>query len=232
MQSFQYRDGQPTLQLADGPERFDRVLITGSPRLLLRLAPTLAETDYGAQLRSLRSMGAVCAIFSLREQLMTDGTYWLSLPANSADKTRNEFPFLVLVEHTNFVDRAHFNGEHLVYCGDYIPSDHEYFQLSEEDLLARFRSTLVRVNPNFRPEWLRRSWLFRTPYAQPVPALHHSANIPSIETPLPGLYWVSMSQVYPWDRGTNYAIELARRAAALMLAAPAPIMADTNDEPL
>ena len=53
---------------------------------------------------------------------------------------------------------------------------------------------------------------------------------PDIGTPLPGLYWVSMSQVYPWDRGTNYAIELARRAAALMQAAPSPIMATTNDE--
>lgn len=232
VQSLQFQDGQPILQLNTGAEHFDRVLITGSPRLLLRLAPDLAETDYGVQLRSLRSMGAVCAIFSLREQLLTDGTYWLSLPAQSADKSQNEFPFLVLVEHTNFADRAHFNGEHLVYCGDYIPSDHEYFQLDEGELLTRFRDALVRVNPNFRAEWVRRSWLFRAPYAQPVPTLNHSVNIPDIQTPLPNLYWVSMSQVYPWDRGTNYAVELARRAADHMLRSSPPIMTDTVDEPL
>lgn len=29
-----------------------------------------------------------------------------------------------------------------------------------------------------------------------------------------------MSQVYPWDRGTNYAVELGRRAAQIMLARP------------
>jgi hypothetical protein len=27
-----------------------------------------------------------------------------------------------------------------------------------------------------------------------------------------------MSQVYPWDRGTNFAVEIGRKAASLMLA--------------
>jgi hypothetical protein len=27
-----------------------------------------------------------------------------------------------------------------------------------------------------------------------------------------------MSQVYPWDRGTNFAVEIGRQAASLMLA--------------
>jgi hypothetical protein len=26
-----------------------------------------------------------------------------------------------------------------------------------------------------------------------------------------------MSQVYPWDRGTNFAVEIGRRAAKMML---------------
>jgi len=59
----------------------------------------------------------------------------------------------------------------------------------------------------------------KTNYAQPVPLLNHSRHIPSIETPLKGLYFASMSQVYPWDRGTNFAVEIGRRAADLMLRA-------------
>ncbi len=217
VQSILIADGQPCLQLASGVKQdFDRVLVTGSPQLLLRLAPALEESDYGRQLRSLRSVGAVCAIFSLRQPLLRDGSYWLSLPAQSVDRQRNEFPFLVLLEHTNYIDRAHFNHEHLVYCGDYVPPEHEYFQMSEEALLARFRAALPRLNPDFRDDWLRRAWLFRAPYAQPVPEINQSEKIPSIQTPLPGLFWASMSQVYPWDRGTNYAVELARRAARIM----------------
>jgi hypothetical protein len=50
-----------------------------------------------------------------------------------------------------------------------------------------------------------------------VPRLNHSRAIPDIRTPLPGLYFASMSQVYPWDRGTNFAVEIGRRAARIIL---------------
>jgi hypothetical protein len=50
-----------------------------------------------------------------------------------------------------------------------------------------------------------------------VPYVNHSEKIPPLETPLPGVYWASMSHVYPWDRGTNYAVELGRRVAKLMV---------------
>jgi hypothetical protein len=46
-----------------------------------------------------------------------------------------------------------------------------------------------------------------------VPARGFSAHIPDLATPIPGLFLASMSQVYPWDRGTNYAVEIGRRAA-------------------
>jgi hypothetical protein len=32
-----------------------------------------------------------------------------------------------------------------------------------------------------------------------------------------GLWLASMSQVYPWDRGTNFAVEIGRRTAQRML---------------
>jgi hypothetical protein len=65
---------------------------------------------------------------------------------------------------------------------------------------------------------VRASWLWKTDYAQPIPLLNHSRNIPAIRTPIKGLYFASMSQVYPWDRGTNFAVQIARKAAGLMLA--------------
>jgi hypothetical protein len=58
--------------------------------------------------------------------------------------------------------------------------------------------------------------LSKTGYAQPIPLLNHSKNIPALKTPIEGLWFASMSQVYPWDRGTNFAVEIGRRAAKLM----------------
>ena len=83
--------------------------------------------------------------------------------------------------------------------------------------MERFLPSLVKFNPKFESSWVRKSWLFRTTYAQPVPLVDHSGKIPQIKTPVEGVYFASMSQVYPWDRGTNYAVEIGRRAARLMV---------------
>ncbi|MDX1524106.1 MAG: FAD-dependent oxidoreductase, partial [Anaerolineae bacterium] len=194
---------------AESATCFDQVLSTVSPHLFSRLVPNLPE-DYLASIKKLKSMGAVVVILALKHQL-TEKNYWINIPKEEG------FPYLALVEHTNFIDRKHYDGDHIIYCGDYLRPDHEYFSLTKDELVARFLPTLARFNPNFDESWLKESWLFRAKYAQPVPPVNHSANIPAIETPIPGLYWASMSQVYPWDRGTNYAVEIGRRAARLMI---------------
>ncbi len=197
------------LLTAEGQMRFDQCLVTTSPSLLARLAPALPE-NYLKGLLELKSMGSVMMALSLKHQLSEQGYYWYNLPKSAG------FPFLALVEHTNFLPPEHFGGDHIVYCGDYLEPDHEYFKLSQDELLQRFLPALTRFNPHFEPGWVNKTWLFRTAYAQPVPLLNHSRNIPSIQTPIPGLYFASMSQVYPWDRGTNFAVEISRRAAMLM----------------
>ena len=205
-------NGQITLTTVDNqPERYQQVLVTTSPGLLAHLAPSLPNT-YLQGLFSLESMGAVVMIFSLKHQLSREGYYWYNIPKSAG------FPFLSLVEHTNFIPPKHFGGEHIVYVGDYLPQDHENFDLTQESLRAKFIPHLQKFNPDFTPDWINQTWLFRTKYAQPVPLVNHSKNIPDIRTPLNGLYFSSMSQVYPWDRGTNFAVEIGRRAARMMLA--------------
>ncbi len=198
------------LEVGGRSETFDAVISTTSPHLFSRLVPELPPA-YLAKLLSMRSMGAVVLILALRNQLAESGIYWHSLAKEAG------FPFLALVEHTNYLSPEHFGGQHIVYCGDYLPPDHEYFQLSKAELLQRFLPTLRRINPKFEEAWVLNSWLFRTPYAQPVPGVDHSQNVPDVRTPLRGVYLASMSQVYPWDRGTNYAVEIGRRAAHELL---------------
>lgn len=195
-----------------GEEReFDQCLVTTSPALLARLTPALPQ-EYLQGLLALKSMGAVVMVLALNHRLSEKGHYWHNLPKAAG------FPFLSLVEHTNFVPSEKFGGDHIVYCGDYLDPAHEYFRLSKDELLQRFLPALPRFNPEFRPDWIQEAWLFRTTYAQPVPPVNHSKSIPDLQTPIRGLWLASMSQVYPWDRGTNFAVEIARQAAARMLA--------------
>ncbi|MFP4321942.1 MAG: NAD(P)/FAD-dependent oxidoreductase [Anaerolineales bacterium] len=209
-------EGGMTLTTPESTHHFDAVISTTSPRLLLKLAPSITG-DYAEKVSALRSMGAVVVILALKQQLLTDGTYWLTLPASTPDKSASHFPFLALVEHTNYLKPEYFGGDHLVYLGDYVAPDHEYFQLSEDELAERFIEPLTTFNPDFSRDWIRKRWVFRAPYAQPLPTVNHSQNIPDLRTPVDGLYWASMSQVYPWDRGTNYAVEIGRRVARLVL---------------
>jgi protoporphyrinogen oxidase len=206
----QASEGGLLLETPSGTERYDQILVTTSPALLARLAPDLPPS-YLEGLLSLKSMGAVVMVLSLKHQLSKEGYYWYNLPKSAG------YPFLALVEHTNFVKPEYFGGDHIIYVGDYLEPEHEYFRLSQEELLQRYLPALSKFNPEFRPDWIKKTWLFRTTYAQPVPLVNHSKNIPAIQTPIPGLYLASMSQVYPWDRGTNFAVEIGRRAARLML---------------
>ncbi len=218
VERIHFEDEQPVLTVNGTTHPYDQVLSTTSPRLLLNMTDGLRETPYGEQAAGLRSIGAVCVIYALKRSLLTDGTYWLNLPADSPDKDKSRFPFLALVEHTNWLPKAHYNDDVIVYAGDYVPPDHEYFQMSEQELIDRFALALPTFNADFDPTWIREAWAFRAPYAQPVPGVGHSEQIPPLQTPLPGLWWASMSQVYPWDRGTNFAVEIGRRVAREMMA--------------
>ena len=200
-----------SIQTDDGQtQEFSQILVTTSPGLLAHLAPSLPKS-YLEGLLSLKSMGAVVMVLSLKHQLSREGYYWYNIPKSAG------FPFLSLVEHTNFLKPEYFSGDHILYIGDYLPQDHENFDLTKEEIEDKFLPHLVKFNPDFSPEWVKKTWLFRTKYAQPVPLVNHSNNIPEIRTPIPGLYFASMSQVYPWDRGTNFAVEIGRRAAEMMI---------------
>ncbi|HRN66720.1 MAG TPA: NAD(P)/FAD-dependent oxidoreductase [Promineifilum sp.] len=210
-------DGGVEVTAGGKTEKYDACITTTSPGLLARMAPDLAG-DYLGQLLKLDSMGAVVLTLALKESLLAEsGTYWLNIPATSPDKAGG-VPFLALVEHTNYIDRSHYGGDHIIYCGDYVTPDHPYLTMDQAELEKLFVGVLHRFNPNFRPEWVRKSWLFRARYAQPVPKLNHSQLVPDLRTPMSGLYFASMSQVYPWDRGTNFAVEIGRRVARLALA--------------
>jgi len=198
------------LETAEGAASFDKVLVTLAPSAAAKMVPELPK-EYLEGLLRLKSMGAVVMVLALKHQLSEEGYYWYNIPKSAG------FPYLAVVEHTNFVGPENFGGDHIVYVGDYLEPEHEHFRLTQEELLEKFAPSLKKFNPKFEKEWVKKIWLFRTAYAQPVPLVNHSQNIPTIETPIEGLYFASMSQVYPWDRGTNFAVELGRKAAQVML---------------
>jgi protoporphyrinogen oxidase len=183
---------------------FEQVISTLPTRVTLRLAPQLPEA-YRARYDWGRAYGAHCLILALDRPLTQ--SYWMNVNDPG-------YPFMVLVEHTNYMPLEDYGGRHLIYLGNYRPMDDPLFKMSQDEVLREFLPHLARINPAFAPSWVQQSWMFAASYAQPIVTTDYRAHIPPFETPLPGLYLANMFQVYPHDRGQNYSVELAERLVA------------------
>jgi protoporphyrinogen oxidase len=187
---------------------FDNVICTLPTHLFTKITKGLPES-YTKKLIQLKGIGAVNLVLSLKQSFLKDGTYWLNI--NELDH-----PFLAVVEHTNFMNKKDYNNEHLVYIGNYVETGHEFFTKTEKELVDIFLPYLQKINSKFKKSWIKKAYVFKAPFAQPIIPLNYSKQIPPFETPIDGLYLCNMQQVYPYDRGTNYAVELGEKVAHLI----------------
>ena len=162
---------------------------------------------------SIPHLHAQILILETKEPILKD-VYWLSI-------TDRSFPFLAVVAHTNLMDKKHYGGNHITYIGNYLPDGHPYLSMTKEQLLAKFMPFLKRIsNYELRlpagKAGITNFYLFIGKYAQPVHQINYSQKAPKLVTQIPGVYLANMDSIYPCDRGTNYAVELGIKAAAIM----------------
>jgi protoporphyrinogen oxidase len=186
---------------------FDKVIVTTPSYLFLKLTPQLPQ-NYKNKLTPLRGLGATDLVLRLKKPFMTDGSYWLSICEKNS-------PVLVVVEHTNLIDKKHYNNEHLVYLGNYPATADKKFLMNKDELLKFYDPLLKRINPDYKKNIIATE-LFKAPFAQPIIPTNYSKMIPSMTTPLANVYLANIEQVYPWDRGTNYAVELGEKVVKLI----------------
>ena len=186
----------------------DAVIATPALPVVAGMIASWADPAYLAQLRAIPWLANLCLVLELDRPL--GSTYWLNV--NDPD-----FPFVGVIEHTQFQDAARYAGRHVVYLSKYLPAEETLYRMPDDAVLAFALPHLQRMFPAFRPEWIRRAHVWRADWAQPVVGLHYSALIPAEDGPLPGLHLCSMAQIYPEDRGTNHAVREGRRIAARLI---------------
>jgi protoporphyrinogen oxidase len=194
-------------------KQFDKILITIPTPFTLKLISQVTKLDARySPLSTIPHLFAQTLILETEQPILKD-VYWLNV-------TDRSYPFLAAVAHTNFMDKTHYGGHHLTYFGNYLPAGHPYLSMSKEQLFKKFKPFIQRLSVNCELKTIN-SYMYVAPYAQPVHQLHYSQKIPPIATPMPGVYMANMDYVYPWDRGTNYAVELGFRAANSILSSRA-----------
>jgi protoporphyrinogen oxidase len=182
--------------------QFDKIILTIPTPLALKLFPKLKSVNPRFT-TPIPHLHAQVLIVETKEPIMKD-IYWLNI-------TDNTYPFLALVQHTNYMDKKHYGGNHLAYIGNYLPSHHPYLKLNKNQLFKLFEPFLGKISKSKIHD--PKLDLFVAPFAQPVHQKNYSSKAPPIETGINGVLLGNMDSIFPWDRGTNYAVELGETLA-------------------
>lgn len=187
---------------------FDACVFTGPSPALARLLPDdPALRDYAAQLRSIDYLGAACLVFTSTQEL--GDYYWVNVNAPDA-------PFLVFLNHTRLVDKNFYGGKHVYYIGAYLAPEGKLFALPDAELARHWFGYLPKLFPGFDAQRVTEQHIFRFRAAQHIVDTDYERKIPAYQTPLPGVYLANFSQIFPEDRGTNFAVREGEKIAALV----------------
>ncbi len=188
---------------------FDKIICTLPFSVFSKITKGLSKS-FIKNISNFKGIGATNLVLQLNRSFLKDGTYWLNI-------NEKKFPFLCVVEHTNFMDSRNYGGQKIIYIGNYLENNHKYFSFSEKEILNEYFEYLKEVNKDFKKSWIEKARFFKAPFAQPIVTRNYSKKIPGIKTDIEGVYLANIQQVYPWDRGTNYAVELGKRVADLVM---------------
>ena len=132
--------------------------------------------------------------------------YWLNIGDN-------DIPFGGIIEHTNFIDKSNYDNNHILYISNYMTEDNKLYNASKEELLKEYMKFLTKINKEFTMENIKDYHVYDEKYAQPIIECNYSNYIMEDKLKNENIYLCTMPQIYPEDRGMNYAIRLGNKIA-------------------
>lgn len=188
-----------------GVIKASNVIATPAFPIIASLLEPHTSPAFIASLRAVKYLGNICLVLQLKRPL--SDTYWLNVNDPS-------FPFVGIIEHTNFEPSTSYANRHIVYLSKYLPVNDRLYQMSDKELLDFSIPYVQKMFPEFGRDWIIDYHVWRAEYAQPVIPINYSKTMPGTDTPLENFFISTMAHVYPQDRGTNYAIKHGRSIGA------------------
>lgn len=182
-------------------------LFTPALPIIAGLFNGAADAEWVSQLRRVRYLGNMCLVLRLKQSL--SDTYWLNVNDPG-------FPFVGVIEHTNFDAPEHYKGTHIAYLSRYLAVEDPVWAYGDEQYFDFALGHLKRMFPTFDRSWVVDYKVWRAEHAQPVTERNYSEYVPGSATPFSNAWISTMAQIYPEDRGTNYAIREGRRIAEVL----------------
>ena len=202
-------DGQFEVKYAgqDRSDHFDKVIMTTPNSILSRVCSDLNE-DEKHRFDSVEYLGIVCASVLLKKGLS---------PYYVTNITDDWVPMTAVIEMTTIVDPEELGGKSLVYLPKYVPSDHELFEKSDEEIQESFLSALDRMYPEFSRDNVIDFKLSRVRSVMAIPTLKYSELLPPMKSSVEGLYVVNSSYILKGNLNVNESITIAEDAMQTVL---------------
>ncbi|QYD67857.1 NAD(P)/FAD-dependent oxidoreductase [Paraburkholderia edwinii] len=201
-------NGQIEALQLDGEDVVGRqYLFTPAFPVIANILDPVANGDWTKSLRRVNYLGNMCLVLEMDRSL--SDTYWLNVNDPG-------FPFVGVIEHTNFDPPANYAGNHIVFLSRYIATADPVWKYDDEKYLSYALEHLKRMFPEMQRSWIKEFRLWRADYAQPVTEKDYSSYVPGRKTPFSNALISTMAQIYPEDRGTNYAIREGEEVAEMI----------------
>jgi protoporphyrinogen oxidase len=184
-----------------------KFIFTPAFPIIANLFEPHSSPNWIEQLRRVNYLANVCLVLRLNKSLSK--TYWLNVNDPG-------FPFVGVIEHTNFDSPEFYGGTHIVYLSRYLSEDDPIWSYKDEKYFEFALNHLKRMFPQIDSSWIVDYRVWRASYAQPVTEREYSQLVPNSSTPFKNAWISTMAQIYPEDRGTNYAIREGRNIAELV----------------
>ena len=182
--------------------------VTTAFPVVAKLIATHNDKKWLESLSRVNYLGNICLVLCLSKSL--SDTYWLNVNDPG-------FPFVGVIEHTNFDASSNYAETHIVYISRYLDIKQAEWSFTDLEYFEYAYPYIKEMFPNFEKEWVINFKVWRAEYAQPVVEKYYSEYLPSKKTPVENIYLSNMAHIYPEDRGTNYAVRDGKVAAEIIL---------------
>lgn len=209
--SIRNTEGQVKIVTRSGEEfSFDGVVSTVPSGIFANLieGDDSSDLEYLNKLRSIDYLDAVVMVFRTPQRL--SNTFWYNIKDDRV-------PFLTMLSPSELAGTEQFGGSHVYFVGAYIPREHRYMQ-EGADIEGEWKEGLRVMFPDFDESKIQDLKISKFKDSQHIVDLgYEEKKLVPFKTPLEGVYLANFSQIYPDDRGTNFAIRDGRAAAKEML---------------
>ena len=185
-------------------EEFDYIINTTAYDISKNIFKEILTKEEKEKIKKMKYTSARTMIIFSKKSLTK--YYWI----NIGDRN---FPFGGIIEHTNMEKKDNYNNTNIIYISNYMYKNDRLYNLNENELFDEYLPFLQKINRDFTKEDVIKIECFSEMYAQPIIETEYSKELLNEKITSNGVFMATMAQIYPEDRGMNYAIKLGYEVA-------------------